>query len=161
MRVLAIDVDSPGQHAAMVDKLKLGYPFLSDPDRTLAIEPFDVADPRDPREIAIPTSIVLAPGGEEVYRRLSSDFADRPTEEALVQASTELGLSPVTQDRPPAGTPEPGPNAVLVDSLPPYLRGAKFAARAISMRFPEAKESSKAYGAQMDRYVDALNSHLE
>ena len=113
------------------------------------------------RELAIPTAIVLAPGGEEMYRRLSSDYADRPTEDELVQAAMQMGLGPVTQEAPRSGVLEPGPFAVDVTTLPTYLRGAKFAARAMSMRFPEAKESSKAYGAQMDRYIEALKTHLE
>ncbi len=156
MRVLAIDIDSPAQHAAMVEKLHLGFPFLSDPDRDLAITPFGVADPKDRRMLAIPTAILLAPGGEEAHRRSSSDFADRPTEEKLIEEAQRLGLSPVTQDAPRAGTPEPGRGAAVVGDLGSYFRGAKFAARAMSMRFPEAKASSIAYGAQMDRYIEAL-----
>ena len=155
--MVAIDIDSPGQHAAMVEKLGLSFPFLSDPDRSLAIEPFGVADPRDPRMLAIPTAVLIAAGGEEVHRRSSSDFADRPTEDALVAAAQQLGLPPVTQEPPRAGTPEPGRSASVVGELGSYFRGAKFAARAMSMRFPEAKESSKAYGAQMDRYIEALS----
>ena len=144
----------------MVDQLKLPFPFLSDPDRTLAIRPFGVADERDPREIAIPTSILLAPGGDEVYRRLSTDFADRPTEDALVQAAQQLGLDPTTQEAPELGPIEPGEKAFDINLLGTYLRGAKFAAYAMSLRFPEAKESSKAYGAQVDRYIEAKRAHL-
>ena len=144
----------------MVDQLKLPFPFLSDPDRTLAIRPFGVADERDPREIAIPTSILLAPGGDEVYRRLSTDFADRPTEDALVQAAQQLGIGPTTQEPPELGTVTPGDKAFDIAFLPSYLRGAKFAARAMSIRYPDAKETSKAYGAQMDRYIEALRAHL-
>ena len=47
--------------------------------------------------------------------------------------------------------------------LMPYFKGAKFAALAMYMRMrsiPEAKESAKAesiaYGAEMDRYIEAL-----
>ena len=144
----------------MIAKLRLGFPFLSDPDRSLAIAPFGLADPRDRRELAIPTAVLLAPGGEETYRRISSDYADRPTEDALVLSASQMGLSPATQDPPGVGEAQPGPNAVDVTTLATYLRGAKFAALAMSMRFPDAKESSKAYGAQMDRYIEALEAHL-
>jgi hypothetical protein len=43
-------------------------------------------------------------------------------------------------------------------SLSTYFRGAKFAALAMGNRFPEAKESSKAYVATMDRYIDAVKT---
>ena len=157
MRLLAIDIDSPEQHAAMVEKLQLTFPFLSDPDRQLAIEPYGLSNPTDPRMLAIPTAVLIAPGGEEVSRTVSADFADRPTEDALVEAAQGLGLAPVTQEAPRPGTPEAGRGANKVHELVPYFKGAKFAARAMSLRFPEAKESSKAYGAQMDRYIEAVD----
>ena len=145
----------------MVDKLRLPFPFLSDPDRDLAISPFDVVDEKDRRKLAIPTSILLGPGGEETFRRPSVDYADRPTEEALLAAASQLGLTPVTQDKPRPGVGEPGPHTFAIKDLVPYFRGAKFAAFAMSMRFPEAKESSKAYGAQMDRYIADAATHFE
>lgn len=144
----------------MVQRLRLPFPFLSDPDRTKAIAPFDVFDDRDPREIAIPTVVLLAPGGEEVYRYKGTDFADRPTEDDVLSAAAALGLDPTTQPAPAPGTPEPGPKASDPAMLPTYFRGAKFAALAMSKRFPEAKESSKAYGALMDRYAEAIGTHL-
>jgi hypothetical protein len=144
----------------MVEKLRLPFPFLSDPDRMGAIAPLDVFDDRDPREIAIPTSILLAPGGKEVLRLASSDFADRPTEDTLIDASVSLGLAPTTQEAPLLGPIEPGARAFRVNDLPTYFRGAKFAAYAMSLRFPEAKQSSKVYGAQMDRYIAAIDAHL-
>lgn len=160
MRIVAIDVDSPGQHAAMVAKLDLPFPFLSDPDRSLAIEPYGVADPKDPRTIAIPTAVLLSPDGEERYRRASTDFADRPTEDELLDQAKALELPTTTQDPPRPGTPDPGRSAVDITQLPPYYRGAKFAAIAVSRRFPETKETSKAYGAQMDRYIEAIGTRI-
>lgn len=144
----------------MVAKLGLPFPFLSDPDRSLAIEPYGVADPRDPRTIAIPTAVLVAPGGDEVYRRPSNDFADRPTEDELLDQVGALGLSPTTQEPPRPGAPDPGPSAVDIAQLPPYYRGAKFATIAVSRRFPETKEASKAYGAQMDRYIEAITTRI-
>ncbi len=160
MRIFGIAVDSPGQHAAIVENLNLPFPLLSDPDRSLAIEPFGVADPRDPREIAIPTALLLRPGGEEIYRRLSTDFADRPPEDELLSEAQALGLPPTTQELGSPGVPEPGPTATRIAELPAYFRGAKFATLAVSRRFPEVKETSKAYGAQMDRYIEAIRSRL-
>lgn len=155
--VAAVVVDSPEQNAAMVEKLRLPFPILSDPDRKLAIEPYDVADPRDPRDIAIPTTVVIDPEGNEVWRKQSFDFAERPEEDAVLEVVRSLGLGPTHQEPTPIRNATPGPKAMPFPSLTAYYRGAKFAAIAMSRRFPEAKENAKAYAAQMDRYIEAVH----
>ena len=56
--VAAVDVDSPGQHAAMAEKLNIEFPLLSDPDRSGAVGPYDLRNEVDPRELAIPATLV-------------------------------------------------------------------------------------------------------
>ncbi len=165
VRIVAIDVDSPGQHAAMVEKLSLPFPFLSDPDREAAITPLGLANPTDERNIAIPAIVIVGPDGEEAWRWVSRDFADRIPEDDVIAAARSLGLPPVEAEAVAAGHPEPGPRATRLDSLSAYFRGAKFAALAMSLRMreiPEAKEAAKAesiaLGAEMDRYVEALRA---
>lgn len=152
--VAAIDVDSPAQHAAMVEKLNLPFPILSDPDRSQAIEPYGVADPRDPREIAIPTTLVIDAEGNEAWRKVSRDFADRPSEDEALEIVRGLGLDPVEQPLPAVGAAEPGSNAMAFGDMRTYFRGAKFAAVAMGRRHPEGKEDGKAYAALMDRYIE-------
>lgn len=134
--------------------------MLSDPDRSQAIEPFGVADPKDERQISIPAMILLSPGGEEVWRFVSRDFADRLPEEEVLHEARALNLGPTEQDRPQAGEPEPGPRAMPLEGLPVYLRGARFAALAMGLRHghhdESIKEDSKAYVAEMDRYMEAV-----
>ncbi len=155
--IAAVVVDDPSQNAAMVEKLRLPFPILSDPQRELAITPYGVADPRDPREIAIPTTIVLDPAGNEVWRKESFDFAERPEEDTILDAVRSLGLPATTQQSSVPANAAPGPKAMPFAALTAYYRGAKFAAVAMSRRFPEAKENAKAYGAQMDRYIEAVH----
>lgn len=143
----------------MIDKLSLPFPLLSDPERSGAISPFGVADPKDERSISRP-AMVLVDSGSEVWRFESRDFADRlPEEEALARAE-ELGREPTTQERPDPVEPAPGPRAISLDALPYYLRGARFAALAMGLRHghhDEAiKDDSKAYVAEMDRYFEAV-----
>lgn len=158
-------MDSPGQHAAMVEKLRLPFPFLSDSDRTIAIGPYGVVDPKDPREIARPAMILVAPGGEEVWRFVSRDFADRLPEEEVLELIAARGWGPATQEPPSPGTPEPGQKALELGFLVPYFRGARFAALAMGLRHghhDEAiKEDSKAYVAELDRYFDAVKGLLD
>lgn len=141
----------------MVEKLRLPFPLLTDRDRTAAIGPYGVADERDPRNIAIPTTVVVDPDGAEVWRATSFDFAERPAEDEVLAVLHDMGWPPTTQPAPGPGAPAPGPKAMPFSDLTAYFRGAKFAAIAMARRFPDAKENAKAYGAQMDRYIDAVH----
>ena len=146
----------------MVEKLDLPFPLLSDSDRSLAITPLGAADPKDERNLARPAMILVDPAGEERFRFVSRDFADRLPEDDALAAVTTLGLPPTTQPAPTPGTPEPGPRAMPLDGLPYYLRGARFAALAMGLRHghhdDSIKDDSKAYVAEMDRYMDAVQA---
>jgi hypothetical protein len=165
VRIFAISIDSPGQHAAMVEKLSLPFPMLSDPDRTRAIEPFRVADPKDKRALSRPAMVLIDPDSGEQWRFVSRDFAERlPEEDALARARS-LGLPAVTQDVPSPGDPVPGPRAMPFDQLLTYFRGARYAALAMGLRhghFDESiKDDSKAYVAEMDRFTEAVEELKE
>ena len=160
IRIFGISVDTPEQQAAMVVKLDLPFPLLSDPDRSRAIEPLGVSDTHDPRAIARPALVLYAPGGAEVWRFVSRDFADRlPEEKALARVRQE-GWSSTSQPRPPVGPAVPGERAMPLEALPTYFRGARFAALAMGLRHrhidPAIAEDSKAYVAEMDRFTDAV-----
>ncbi len=158
---MAIDVDSPGQHAAMVSKLDLPFPFLSDPDRTRAIEPYGVRDERDPREIAIPAVVLINPAGEEHWRWQARDYADRIDEDSVLTAARGLGLRPVAAEPVASGMPEPGPKAVKMESLHVYFRGARFAVVAMRRRHPDIREDGMAFIEEMDRYLSVLEARRD
>jgi len=161
VRVYAISIDSPERNAAMVDKLSLPFPYLSDPDRSEAILPYGLADEKDDRMLSLPALVALTPDREEVFRFVSRDFAERLPEDEVVAAMQRLNLSPTTQDMPRLGTIEAGPRSLSLPSLRTYLRGARFAALAMGLRHghhaQEIKEDSKAYVAEMDRFTEALD----
>lgn len=48
--------------------------------------------------------------------------------------------------------------AVAFDHMVPYYRGARFAAVALGRRFPEAKDDSDDYVAQLDSYIAATKT---
>lgn len=155
-------MDSIGQHAATVASLQIPFPLLSDPDRSLAIEPFGVADPTDPRNLARPALVLVDGEGNEAFRFVSRDYADRLPEEDVLDVVQGLGVGPTTQPAPTPGTPEPGRRAMPLDGLPYYLRGARFAVQALGLRHKdlgkEFKEDAKAYVAEMDRYLEAVQA---
>jgi hypothetical protein len=161
VRLYAISIDSPERNAAMVEKLSLPFPYLSDPDRSKAIVPYGVADEKDDRLISRPALIAITPNRQEAFRFVSRDFAERMPEAEVVAAVQRLNLLPTTQDKPLIGTAEAGPRSLSLPNLRIYLRGARFAALAMGLRHghhaEEIKEDSKAYVAEMDRFTEALD----
>lgn len=157
---MAIDIDSPGQHAAMIEKLSLPFSMLSDPDRSAAISPYELADLKDRRNLARPALVLIDPEGEEVWRWISRDFADRLPETEVLAEAQRLGLAPITQPPPATGSPEPGENAFPFEGLMYYFRGAKFASQAMGSRHrhhdPEIGDDATAYVAEMDRFMDTV-----
>ncbi len=153
--MVGITIDTPEQNAALIEKLDLPFPILSDPDRSGAITAFGVADPVDERSIARPAIVVITPEGIEAHRQKARDFADRATEDEVLEQVRALGLPPATQEPPVLGRAEPGPRAMPFEHLHPYFRGARFAVVALSRRHPEISEEDAArYIAQMDRYAE-------
>jgi hypothetical protein len=151
--VVAIDVDSPDQHAAMVEKLNLPFPMLSDPDRSRAIGPYGLRNEVDPRGLALPATVLIDQRGDEIVRLVSRDFADRPLVDDGLDALRALGLPPVDQPCPTPGVPEPGPRAMPFGDLRAYFRGAKFASQAMGLRNGATDEADR-FGALMDRYIE-------
>ncbi len=152
-RIVCISVDSPLRNAALINKLKLPFPLLSDPDRSGAIEPYGAADTTDKRNIARPATFVIAPDREVVFSAMSRDYADRTQEEAAVAALVELDLSPTTAEPLDIGPAEPGPSAMIVETMEAYFRGAMYAVRAMTGRHPSVADDAADFIAQMNRYV--------
>ena len=159
-RIFAISIDPPERNAAMVAKLSLPFPFLSDPDRSQAIRPYGVADEKDERHIARPAIIVMTTD-KEVFRFVSRDFADRSPEDQVLASIQDLQLPATTQHLPEPGEAEPGLRSLSPSNLKIYFRGARFAAQAMGLRHAhhaeEIKADSKAYVAEMDRFTEALD----
>lgn len=160
--IAAIFIDAPEQNAAMVEKLALPFPILSDPDGERAIKPLGLWD--DQGKMATPAIIVLAPSGREVYRYAGVDFMDRPSDEEILEALSSLGL-PETET--PAGTiayldPRPGSRATKLENLAVYMRGVRFAAMALAdrARDPFDKAEAERTSRMAERYVAAQGATL-
>jgi hypothetical protein len=159
-RIFAISADTVPKNAAVVEKLALPFPILSDPGRDQVITPMGFADEKDPREIARPGAAIISPDAEVVYSFVGRDYADRPLEDVLLEKLVELGLEPTTQPAPRLGPIEAGEKAMPYQGLSPYFRGAKFAGLAIRSRHRDLGEDfsgdMKAYIEMIDRYLEAL-----
>lgn len=159
-RVYGLSADTAPMNAAIVEKLALPFPVLSDPDRSNAITPLGFADENDPRQISRPGTVIISPEGEVMFSVVGRDYADRPNEDDLLEELGGLGLSATTQDAPEVGAVEAGPKAMPYEGLAHYFRGAKFATLAVRNRHKELSQEFaddlKQYGMMVERYLEAL-----
>lgn len=81
MGLAGISVDSVDQNKAMVDKLLLPFPLLSDPGGRV-IKDWDVWMDGD-GGLAKPSIFAIRRDGSIAWEYVGRDFADRPTDEEL------------------------------------------------------------------------------
>ena len=146
-RVYGLSADSPLQNSAVMDKLAIPFPILSDSERDNAIIPLGFEDEGDPRHISRPGVAIISSDGEIVHRFVGRDYADRPVEDELLADLEALKLDPV---------------AFPAEGLKYYFSGAKFANLALRRRYrhisDEFKDDTKAYVAMIDRYLEASSA---
>lgn len=162
---MGVSVDTPAENAAMVEKLRLPFPLLSDPDAA-AIAAWDVYDPVGGTHgpIARPAIFVVGRDLSISYEYVGRDFADRPPNSALYEAmdkvkdatprplaTTALAPGPRPSD---AGNPADKPFPLL--EISPYFRGATFGVQAISLRTDDA-----AVKAECDRFRSIIADYIK
>ena len=72
-RVYALSTDSPRQNSAVMEKLALTFPLLSDETKQNAVRPLGFDDENDPRQISKPGSVIISPDGEVLSRFVGED----------------------------------------------------------------------------------------
>jgi hypothetical protein len=164
-------VDPPSRNLAMVGKLDLPFPLLSDP-RGDVIKSLGLWNEEE--GVSEPAIVVLDKSG--VVRRLYSggrDFSDRPTEDALFEVLEEVGTRDGTEGggepevRVPAEEAEretvrPDKPALTLEELAPYYLGSHFAAIAMKKKLEgEAKEKVEGYQDLVDEYGSAIQETSE
>lgn len=159
-RVFGLSADTAPMNTAVVEKLALSFPILSDPDRDRAITPLGFADEKDPRRISRPGTVIIDPDGDVVFSVTGRDYADRPDEDTLLEALSALGLESTTQAPPDTGEAQPGKTAMAYEGLSAYFRGAKFAVLALRSRYRESgddyRDDTRQYVQMVERYMEAL-----
>jgi hypothetical protein len=142
--VVGISADDVGKNAAMTAKLELPFPLLADSGGEAAIKPFGVWDERG--EIARPSVVVLTPAGEEAFRDVGIDYADRPDDEHVIEAVRKLRLParPLLPGVHPHAEPHPSERAFRRENLVPYFRGVRSGATALVGRGVEQADAVRA-----------------
>jgi peroxiredoxin len=88
--VAAICVDTVDQNRAMVDKLLLPFPILSDPEARV-IEPWGLLNEAE-RGISKPALFMVRPDWSFAFSYVGVDFTDRPTDEELFAGAATVGV---------------------------------------------------------------------
>jgi hypothetical protein len=134
VKVAAVVIDKPAQNAAMVKKLALPFPILSDPDGSITMIPFDVWDSKG--NMAKPATLSLGPDVTEHYRYVGTDFVDRPVQDDALAALAILDLPAIETPiaRVPTTNAVEGQRASSVDYLEAYMRGIRSSHSALSER---------------------------
>ncbi len=141
-------MDTVAENAAMAKKLKLPFALLSDPDAA-AISGWGVYDPIGGTHgpISRPAIFVVGRDLSIPYEYVGRDFADRPPNADIYAALEKVrGATPHPFERSvsspgprPPGSRSPGDKPMPLEQLPPYFRGAAFAAQAIAGRVDDAQ----------------------
>ena len=163
-------MDPPDHNKAMVQKLDLPFPLLSDP-RGDVIKSLGLWNEEE--GVSEPAIVVL--DRSDTIRRLYSggrDFSDRPPEDALFKVLDEVG----TEGEPEKDEPEirvsaeeaeretvrPDKPALTLEELGPYYLGTHFAAVAMEKKLEgEAKEKVEGYQDLVDEYNAAIQETAE
>jgi hypothetical protein len=150
--VVAVSVDPPGRNAALARRWHLPFPVRSDPGGEDIAKPLDAWNGEERGGIAKPTLLVVAPDGRVAYRYDGRDFADRPTDDDLLEALSGLDRPPV--DPPewrPDTEPEEDRGAFRADAFTPYFLGVRSSAMALARRADGADGACRREGnATMD-----------
>jgi hypothetical protein len=161
-RVVAISVDDRHKNAAMVEKLRLPFPLLSDPDGAKAIKPYGVW--HDGKTFARPAVVIVGPDGEEAFRQVGGEFSDRLSEPELVDTVRGLdqgknySLISTTQARPQTEEPQPSEGDFPLQAFSPYFKGVRFAMVALAARAPDTLEQTETLREEAERYLEGYQA---
>lgn len=166
-QVAAVSVDPPDHNLAMVRKLALPFPLLSDARGELARR-YGLWDAGE--GVAMPAIVVVDRTGEVRYLYAGADFADRPGDGEILAAlddldgtekhgmeGPEIRLSAaeardsVRPDKPP----------VLLEDLVHYYRGAFFATVALKKRFDAWKIMGRDASREVGGYQDMVSEYAK
>ena len=150
----------------MVEKLRLPFPLLSDPDAAV-IAAWDVYDPVGGTHgpIARPSIFVVGRDLSIPFEYVGRDFADRPPNVAIYEALEKVrDAAPRALERAVSGTGprpltagNPADHAMPLEEMRPYFRGATFGVQAICGRTndPAIKAEGERFRAIVGDYVKA------
>ncbi len=167
VQVVGISVDPPDHNAAMVEKLLLPFPLLSDPQGALS-RAYGVWD--EEGRVAIPAIVLVDRAGVVRWIYAGRDFADRPGDDALFQGIDEMEDAGELRDAPPEITVTDEEarrsvrqerTAISLDHLKPYYRGAFYATVALKQRLGGLGREGRGAIRQVSEYQRMVREQSE
>ena len=164
-------MDPPEHNKAMVEKLDLPFPLLSDARGELS-KLYDLWNARE--GVAVPAILVVDRSGTVRYPYKGEDFADRPGDAPIFEtldglageggsetdadAPAEVGLS---ADEAESSTVRPERPPMALEQLVPYYRGIYFTTVALKKRFAGMEPGGEEATAEVDRYQAMTKGYME
>ena len=146
-----MSVDPPERTEAMRGRWGLPFAIHSDPGGKEFLQLLGLWNAEERGGLAIPAVLLISPGGEELFRVTSRDFADRIHDEDALGALEALGWPPLSPDPTPvASALAPDLKGVFTPTMfNPYFRGNFYAAVALRRRVEDEKARLEARGHRL------------
>jgi peroxiredoxin len=156
--IIAIGADSRSQSDGLAARWGLPFPVLADPDGGLALRGLGLWNAREHGGIAAVGTVVFGPDGQERWRELGRDVADRPDHDSLLTVVASLRLPPLGPLAPVVvGEGEGGPEAFPPWAFDAYFNGARVATAALRQRLVTEDDRREAHRVARlaARYLEA------
>lgn len=156
--IVAIGADSRSRSDALATRWGLPFPVVADPDGDLALRGLGLWNEAEHGGIAAVGTVVFAPDGEERWRELGRDVADRPDHDSLLSVVASLRLPPLAPlPAVVVSEGEAGPEAFPPWAFEAYFNGARVATAALRQRLvtEDDRREAQRVARLAARYVDA------
>ena len=169
VQVAGISVDTSDRNAALVNKLLLPFPLLSDVRGEVA-RAYGLWNSRE--GVAAPAIVVVDHTDEVRYLYEGTDFADRPTQDELYAALDDISVpvsggveitAPsirVTANEAHEST-RPDRPAFPLHDLVPYYRGVHFTNAALKRRFEKQGWRGRKALHEVARHADITSTYAK
>lgn len=156
--IVAIGADTRAVSDALMARWALPYYVIDDTDGTKALRALDLWNAEEHGGIAAVGAVVFNADGEEVWRTVGRDVADRPDRETLLRILETFGL-PGLHALPPLSAPDGqgGPEAFPTWAFEPYFQAVRVTTGSLRgrMQCEQDLHEVTSAGRLAQRYLEA------
>lgn len=156
--IVAIGADTRSASDALIARWALPYYVIDDADGTKALRELDLWNAEEHGGIAAIGTVIFNADGEEVWRTIGRDVADRPDHDTLLRILETFGL-PALHAPPSLSTPEGdgGPEAFPTWAFEPYFQAVRVTTGSLRgrMQCEQDLDEVTTAGRLAQRYLEA------
>lgn len=159
--IVAVGADSRARSDALATRWGLPFPVLADPEGNQALRELGLWNAEEHGGIAAVGTVILGPDGQELWRELGRDVADRPDNASLLAVLAPLRLSPLAPLPPvTVSEGEAGPDAFPPWAFDAYFNGARVATGSLRRRLVAEEDRREAMQVSLlaERYLQAWST---